>query len=86
MTESDRIVQIMPAEDWVASYEDEDGEEQFSALVCFALVESEEDGKVYRSVRPMIWSDEGMVDFADEDESFAGLSRISAEASEELEE
>lgn len=78
MTESDKIVQIMPAEDWVATYQDEDGEEQFSALTCFALVESEEDGKIYRSVRPMIWSDEGMIDFADEADTFVGLSRIPA--------
>ena len=78
MTEHDRIVQIMPAEGWVASFQDEDGEEQLSALTCFALVETDEDGKTYRSVRPMIWSDEGLIDIADEADTFAGLSRISA--------
>jgi len=78
MTENDKIVQIMPAEGWVAAYQDEDGEEQFSALTCFALVESNEDGKTYRTVRPMIWGDEGMIDFADEGDTFTGLSRISA--------
>jgi len=78
MTEDDKIVQIMPAEGWVAAFEDEDGEEQIAALTCFALVETEEEGKVYRSVRPMIWSDEGIIDFADEDDTFTGLSRVTA--------
>ncbi|MEK7438845.1 MAG: hypothetical protein AAB150_18400 [Pseudomonadota bacterium] len=78
MTESDKIIQIMPAESWVATYQDEDGEDQVSELVCFALVESEDEGKVYRSVRPMIWGEEGMIDFADEADTFTGLSHISS--------
>lgn len=75
MTEQDKILQIMPAEGWYATYEDEDGETTFSALVCFALVESEEEGKTHRAVRPMSWGSEGYVDFSDEDDTFSGLTR-----------
>ena len=82
MTEVDKIIQIMPAEGWYAKFRDEDGEENYALVVCFAIVETEEEGHLYRSVRPMYSSPEGMIDFADEADSFAGLSHASEDAKE----
>lgn len=45
----DNIIQIIPADGWVAVFE-ENGEESAQTLVCFAIVE--EAGK--RAVRPML--------------------------------
>ncbi|WP_158543536.1 hypothetical protein [Dyella solisilvae] len=52
MSSQETIIQIMPATGWVAVYA-EDGEEAAEALVCFALVESVQNGATHRAVRPM---------------------------------
>ena len=43
------IIQITPATGWEAVY-DADGVPEFDTLVCWALVEIEESGEVYRAV------------------------------------
>ncbi|TBR40482.1 MULTISPECIES: hypothetical protein [Dyella] len=62
------ILQIMPATGWVAVY-DVEGEESAEPIVCFALVESTEDGQTSRDVRPMV-ADGNTIDFADTAENF----------------
>lgn len=52
MSSQETIIQIMPATGWVAVYE-EAGEEVAESLVCFALVESIQNGNPHRAVRPM---------------------------------
>lgn len=65
---TETILQIMPATGWVAVY-DIEGEESAEPIVCFALVESTEDGQTSRDVRPMC-ADGNAIDFADAAENF----------------
>ncbi|WP_109126663.1 hypothetical protein [Dyella sp. C11] len=53
MSQQETIIQIMPATGWVAVF-DENGDESAEALVCFALVESVQNGTTRRDVRPML--------------------------------
>lgn len=73
MASEEKILQIMPADEWFAIQSDED-DESLDAVVCFALVESVIDGVVTRSVRPMSWNGSA-IGFADEEESFEGVIR-----------
>ena len=68
MASEEKILQIMPADEWF------DDDESLDAVVCFALVESVVDGVVTRTVRPMAWNGSA-IGFADEDESFEGVIR-----------
>lgn len=70
------ILQIMPATGWVAVY-DIEGEESAEPIVCFALVESIEDGQVSRDVRPMC-ADGNTIDFADTNENFLRVDEADA--------
>ena len=74
MTEDDKILQIIPAEGWLALDDGEDGDNAIEPVVCFALVEMTDEGKQTRMVRPMTWID-GMIDFADESSTFTGIVR-----------
>lgn len=74
MASEEKILQIMPADEWFAIQNDEDDDESLDAVVCFALVESVVDGVVTRTVRPMAWNGSA-IGFADEDESFDGVIR-----------
>lgn len=75
MSSEENIIQIMPATGWVAVY-DMDGEESPEPLVCFALVESVEDGVKRRDVRPMC-ANETLIEFADEAENFLRVAELS---------
>lgn len=63
MSSQETIIQIMPATGWVAVF-DENGDESAEALVCFALVESVQNGTTRRDVRPMLVNGK-QISFAD---------------------
>jgi hypothetical protein len=84
MSIQETIIQIMPATGWVAVY-DIDGEESPEAIVCFALVESTEDGITTRDVRPMC-ADGKLIDFADVEENFLRVEELAEFEEEEDEE
>ena len=63
MSTQETIIQIMPATGWVAVF-DEAGDESAEALVCFALVESVQNGGTRRDVRPMLVNGK-QISFAD---------------------
>lgn len=66
MKDEPRILQIMPADGWVAEYKDgESGE----PVLCFALVEFEEDGVKFQEVRPMCPDSSGIA-FVDNASNF----------------
>lgn len=50
------IVQIIPAEGWYAEYRPSDHTTSLMPLLCFALVEWEEYGRVIRDVQPMVYN------------------------------
>ncbi|MFC4763570.1 hypothetical protein [Dyella koreensis] len=75
MSDQETIIQIMPATGWVAVY-DMDGEETAEAIVCFALVETIENGVKRRDVRPMC-ADDKVIDFADDAENFLRVEELS---------
>ena len=71
MADESKILQIMPADGWSATFEDEDS----VPLVCFALVQgSDENGSPISSVRPMACVDE-VIGFCDEYETYLGVER-----------
>ncbi|MFC5742096.1 hypothetical protein [Dyella tabacisoli] len=76
MSDQETIVQIMPATDWVAVY-NMDGEESAEPIVCFALVETVENGVKRRDVRPMC-ANENVIDFADDAENFLRVETLEA--------
>lgn len=84
MSDQETIIQIMPADGWVAVYE-MDGEESAEPIVCFALVESIEDGIKRRDVRPMC-ADGKLIDFADEAENFVRVEELETFEEDEEEE
>jgi hypothetical protein len=63
----ERILQLLPAEGWEAMFEDEDN----VTVVCFALVETDEEGAVSSAVRPM--ASIGDIEFCDDYPNFEGL-------------
>jgi hypothetical protein len=71
---SNKILQILPADGWFASFTYEDGDESMDAVMCFALVESVEDGRAVQSVQPMVWSG-GEAVLCDDLEGFEGIVR-----------
>lgn len=83
MSSQETIIQIMPATGWVAVY-DEDGEESAEALVCFALVETANNGVSRRDVRPMRVDGKG-IGFADLEANFLRVEEL-AEFEEDEEE
>lgn len=67
----ERILQLLPAEGWEATFEDEDN----VTVICFALVESVgEDGAVSSAVRPMA-SIGDSIEFCDDYPNYEGLVR-----------
>lgn len=72
MKDNEKILQIIPADGWMAKYENKEEPDILEAVVCFALVESFENGEALRTVRPMSWVDT-YVDFCDETSNFAGI-------------
>ncbi|MGH8054665.1 MAG: hypothetical protein ACREP4_12180 [Stenotrophomonas sp.] len=68
----DNIIQIIPADGWVAVFE-EHGEESAQTLVCFAVVE--EAGK--RAVRPML-ADGKLISLADTLPNFVRVETLEA--------
>lgn len=73
--EDPRILQIMPAEGWVAIFEGEEGEELALPLTCFALVELEEGNDTWTEVRAMTVEERAVV-FCDEIDNFVRIDRI----------
>jgi hypothetical protein len=88
MSKQTNILQILPANGWVAVY-DESGEESAAALVCFALVETLEGGNKTQAVRPMC-ADGKHITFADDATNFVRVEELAQfeedEADEEEEE
>ncbi len=79
MANESKILQIMPADGWSASFEDEDS----VPLVCFALVQDvDENGSPVSSVRPMACVDE-VIGFCDEYETYLGVERNDGEYEED---
>ncbi|MBD9535563.1 hypothetical protein IB227_06885 [Stenotrophomonas sp. STM01] len=76
----DNIIQIIPANGWVAVFE-ENGDESAQSLVCFAVVE--EAGK--RAVRPMVANGK-LISLADTLPHFARVEELDAFEDEEEEE
>ncbi|GLQ97330.1 hypothetical protein [Dyella mobilis] len=75
MSKQTNILQILPANGWVAVY-DESGEESAAALVCFALVETLDNGARQQEVRPMS-ADGKRIAFADEAANFVRVEELS---------
>lgn len=75
MSKQATILQILPANGWVAVY-DESGEESAAALVCFALVETLDNGSKQQEVRPMC-ADGKRIAFADEAPNFVRVEELS---------
>ncbi len=73
--EDPRILQITPADGWVAIFEGDEGEELALPLACFALVEFEEDDDTWTEVRAMTVEERAVV-FCDEIENFVRIDRI----------
>ena len=85
MSKQTNILQILPANGWVAVY-DEAGEESAATLVCFALVETMEGSNKTQAVRPMC-ADGKHIAFADEAANFVRVEELAEfEESEEDEE
>lgn len=80
MSKQTNILQILPANGWVAVY-DENGDESAATLVCFALVETLDNGARQQAVRPMC-ADGKHITFADEAANFLRVEEL-AEFSEE---
>ncbi len=76
----DNIIQIIPADGWVAVFE-ENGEESAQTLVCFAIVE--EAGK--RAVRPMLANGK-VISLADTLPNFVRVEELEAFEEEDEEE
>lgn len=68
----DNIIQIIPADGWVAVFE-ENGEESAQSLVCFAIAETA--GK--REVRPMLANGK-QIGFADALPGFVRVEELAA--------
>jgi hypothetical protein len=75
MEDYPKILQIIPASDWVVSYDDTD--EILEPVACFALVEVTKDGDTYREVRAMV-PDGKFMSFADEASNFTGVRHATA--------
>jgi hypothetical protein len=74
MSKQTNILQILPANGWVAVY-DEAGEESAATLVCFALVETTDGGNKTQAVRPMC-ADGKHVVFADDAANFVRVEEL----------
>jgi hypothetical protein len=74
-----KILQMIPAENWWAVYDDE-GEPFISRLVCWALVQVGAE-EIDRSVTGMDVDEEGRVEFCQDIENFR--TYINAESFEE---
>jgi hypothetical protein len=84
MSKQTNILQILPANGWVAVY-DESGEESASTLVCFALVETLDNGPRQQEVRPMC-ADGKRIVFADEIAHFLRVEELAEFSDDEDEE
>ena len=84
MSKPTHILQILPATGWVAVY-DESGEESAAALVCFALVETLDNGNKTQAVRPMCADGKHIV-FADEAANFVRVEELAQFEEDEDEE
>ncbi|HKT27303.1 hypothetical protein [Dyella sp.] len=74
MSKQTNILQILPANGWVAVY-DEAGEESAATLVCFALVETLDGGNKAQAVRPMCADGKHIV-FADDAANFVRVEEL----------
>ncbi|HEX7813742.1 hypothetical protein [Dyella sp.] len=84
MSQQETILQLLPANGWVAVFEDA-GEESAQALVCFALVENTEGGVARRQVRPMC-ADGKHIGFADTAPNFVRVEELAEFEGDEDEE
>ena len=73
--ENPRILQITPADGWVAIFEGDEGEGLAMPLACFALVEVEEGNDNWTEVRAMTVEERTVV-FCDEIDNFVRIDRI----------
>ncbi|RDS81084.1 hypothetical protein DWU98_11060 [Dyella monticola] len=84
MSKSTNILQILPANGWVAVY-DESGEESAATLVCFALTETLDNGNKQQHVRPMCADGKHIV-FADDAANFLRVEELAEFEDEDEEE
>ena len=73
MAAEEKILQIIPASDWFAIYDD-DNKEVADPVVCFALVEKSENGITDQDVRAMC-ADGNFIDYADRASNFLRIER-----------
>jgi hypothetical protein len=73
-----KILQIIPANGWVALYNDDKGEtgpaEDGLPVVCFALIQYTQDGHTFQEVRPM--TDGGGGIEVEDCTNYAGVVRL----------
>ena len=53
MSDEEKILQIIPATGWYATYVGDTEDALLDPVVCFALVETQQNGEILRQVRPM---------------------------------
>lgn len=84
MSKQTHILQILPANGWVAVY-DENGDESAATLVCFALTETLDNGVKQQAVRPMCADGKHIV-FADEAANFLRVEELAGFSEDEEDE
>lgn len=67
-----KILQIMPAIGWHATYQGDQGIIK-TPLVCWALIEEDENGELYTNVVGM--DAQGHIDFSDDSSNFLGYEK-----------
>ena len=68
----EKIVQIIPADNWVTTYQDSEIKED---VVCFALVEVTTEWETYQEVRAMVQMDLKRIGFNDDCVNFIGIEK-----------
>jgi len=53
MADEEKILQIIPAAGWYATYKSDPENTPLDPIVCFALVEMQQNGETWQEVRPM---------------------------------
>ena len=69
MADKEKILQILLAIGWYATYTDDAENDALDPVVCFALVEMQQDGESWQEVRPM-GTDAKSIDLIDTADNF----------------
>lgn len=70
MEGQEKILQIIPATGWYATYTGDTANDPLDPVVCFALVEIKRNGETWQEVRPM-GTDGSRVDLIDTASNFS---------------